>query len=195
MKFIHALCVALLFVSCLTEEQQQQIEDADSPVTEAETGIDTFIVAKGQSVLDNETPEGESLRVDNDSAIENIRIAITGSQTSEDEIDMTAAIVKNPDVGPAFPGGSAAMDAHIQKHLIYPAVAFQNDITGTVNVRFVVEADGRLTGIVAQNHVGYGCDESAIDLIKGMPKWTPGRKGGVAVRCSVVLPITFTTPE
>ncbi len=187
--------LSILAVSCLTEEQQQQALIADS-IALAETSIDTFIVAKGESILSNENEEGDSLRADNDTAIENIRIAINGSNTPEDEMTGgSTTIVKNPDVGPSFPGGSTAMDAHIRKNLIYPAVAFQNDITGTVNVRFVVESDGRITGIVAQNTLGFGCDESAIDLIKGMPKWSPGKKGGVAVRCSVVLPITFSTPE
>jgi periplasmic protein TonB len=195
-KFLPAFLLAILFVSCLSDEEQQKLLNADSPVTAEETGIDTFIVAKGQNILSNETAEGDSLRAENDSAIDNIRIAITGSQTPEDEEGMmTTTIVRNPDVGPSFPGGATAMDVHIRKHLIYPAVAFQNDITGTVNVRFVVETDGRLTGIVAQNSIGFGCDESAVDLIKGMPKWTPGKKGGVNVRCSVVLPITFTRPE
>lgn len=195
MKIFHSLCIAVLLTACLTEEEQQKILSADSPVVAEEAGIDTFIVAKGKSILDFETPEGESLRIGNDTAIENIRIAITGSATSEDDMGMTATIVKNPDVGPAFPGGSNAMDAYIRKNLIYPAVAFQNDITGTVNVRFVVEADGRLTGIVVQKGIGFGCDESAVDLIKNMPKWIPGKKGGVNVRCSVVLPVTFSRPE
>lgn len=195
MKFLVTLCIAFLFASCLSDEQQQEILNADSAAA-AEVTVDTFIVAKGQNILSNETDEGDSLRAENDTAIDNIRIAITGSQTPEDEIvGGTSSIVKNPDVGPSFPGGSVAMDAHIKKHLIYPAVAFQNDITGTVNVRFVIETDGRLTGIIAQNKLGFGCDESAVDLIKGMPKWTPGKKGGVNVRCSVVLPITFTRPE
>lgn len=193
MRFCFAVCLAVLFASCLSDEEQQQLMNADSPVVEENAVVDTFIVAKGQNILSNETPEGDSLRAENDSAIENIRIAITGNQ-SETDVEMPT-VVRNPDVGPSFPGGSAAMDAYIAKNRIYPLVAFQNDITGTVNVRFVVEADGRITGILAQNSIGFGCDESAIDLIRKMPKWTPGKKGGVAVRCSVVLPITFTRPE
>ena len=83
------------------------------------------------------------------------------------------------------------MDKYIAEKLVYPLVAFQNEIQGTVNVKFVVERDGSLTGITVVKGLGYGCDESAIDLIKGMPRWSPGKKGGVSVRCSVVLPIVF----
>lgn len=195
-KTISAALFVILFSSCLTDEQQQALNTQDSVATVEEAGVDTFIVAKGENILSNENEEGDSLRAENDTAIENIRIAITGTASSEEEVvGMVNTVVKNPDVAPSFPGGSTAMDAYIRKNLVYPMVAFQNDITGTVNVRFVIEPDGRLTGFVVQKGIGYGCDEAAIALIQSMPKWTPGKKGGVAVRCSAVLPITFSTPE
>lgn len=193
MRFLAAFILALLFVSCLTEEQQAELAAADSPVVH-ESEVDTFVVGGKGSLAEIETAEGESLRQDNDTAIQNIR-DIIGATNSETNLDPAPSIVKNPDVGPSFPGGGAAMDKYIEAHLIYPLVAFQNDIRGTVNVRFVVETDGRLTGIVVQKGIGYGCDEAAVDLIKSMPKWIPGKKGGINVRCSVVLPIAFRTPE
>lgn len=181
----------MFFASCLTDEQQEEISSAiDSPVVQ-ETEVDTFIVGGQGTIASIETPEGESLRLENDTAIDNIRLAITGSNTPEDRIGSDLTIVKNPDIGPSFPGGSPAMDKYIAEKLVYPLVAFQNDIKGTVNIRFVIETDGRISGIVVQKGLGYGCDEAAIDLIKGMPKWTPGKKGGVNVRCSVTLPIAF----
>lgn len=193
MKFLIAICAVFLFVSCLTEEQQAEIAAADSPVVQ-ESEVDTFVVGGKGSLAGIETPEGESLRLDNDTAIQSIRDAIGGSNT-ETNIDPSLSIVKNPDEGPSFPGGGVAMDKFIAAHLIYPLVAFQNDVRGTVNVCFVVEPDGKLTGIVVLQGIGFGCDEAAVDLIKSMPKWNPGKKGGVNVRCSVVLPIAFRTPE
>ncbi len=194
MKFFSGLFIAVCFVSCLADDSQEEASALDSPGDEA-TSIDTFVVGKRGGIVINETPEGESLRLENDSAIENIRLAINNGNLNEENVGGTGTIVKNPDVAPSFPGGSAAMDAYIIKNLEYPMVAFQNDITGIVNVRFVIETDGKLTGIVVQKGLGYGCDESAIDLISRMPKWTPGRKGGVAVRCSVVIPLSFRRPE
>lgn len=194
MKFISGLFIAVCFMSCLSEEAEQELSVVDSPGTEG-TSIDTFVVGKRSGIVVNETPEGESLRLENDSAIENIRLAINGNQNTEEDFSGVAAIVKNPDVGPSFPGGAAAMDAYIARHLEYPMVAFQNDITGIINIRFVIETDGKITGIVVQKGLGFGCDEAAIDLVSSMPKWTPGRKGGVNVRCSVVLPLSFRKPD
>lgn len=193
MKFFSGLFIAVCFVSCLADNSQEEPSALDSPGVD-ETAIDTFVVGKRSGIVVNETPEGESLRLENDSAIENIRLAINSGNMNEENVGGTNTIVKNPDVAPSFPGGSSAMDAYILKNLVYPMVAFQNDITGIVNVRFVIETDGKLSGIVVQKGLGYGCDEAAIDLISRMPKWTPGRKGGVNVRCSVVLPLSFQKP-
>ncbi|HTF06512.1 MAG TPA: energy transducer TonB [Bacteroidia bacterium] len=192
MKFFRVLPFLFLLPACLSDEQQADIAAADSAL-KAEQTVDTFVVGKRSEIIS--TPEGESLRLENDTAIENMRLAISGNAGSEDEVITNSPVVRNPDVGPSFPGGSVAMDKFIAKNLIYPNIAYVNDITGTVNVRFVVETDGRITGIVAQNKIGYGCDESAVDLIKSMPTWVPGKKGGVNVRCSVVLPVTFGRKE
>lgn len=190
MKYFVIATLFLFAGGCLTDEQQAELAVIDSVVAQ-ETEVDTFIVGGRTALSAMETPEGESLRLANDSIIQNIHITIAGNNNSEEHITLENTIVKNPDVGPSFPGGSNAMDKFIAEHLIYPLVAFQNEIAGTVNVRFVVETDGSLTGILVQKGIGYGCDESAVDLIKSMPKWTPGKKGGVNVRCSVVLPIYF----
>lgn len=194
MKFLHGLLIAVLFTSCLSDEQQAEITSALDTPTVQESEVDTFVVGGRTSLTSMETVEGESLRLENDTAMENIRQSLIGNNPGVN-LEPDPGIVRNPDVGPSFPGGTVAMDNYIQSHLVYPLVAFQNEITGTVNVRFVVETDGKLTGIIVQKGLGYGCDESAVDLIKSMPKWVAGKKGGVNVRCSVVLPIAFRTPE
>jgi TonB family protein len=192
MKLFRLFCFCCLLTACLSDEQQADIAAADSAL-KAEQTVDTFVVGKRSEIIS--TPEGESLRVENDTAIENIRLVIDGNESNEGEVTTNSPIVRNPDTGPSFPGGSTAMDKFIAKNLIYPNVAYVNDITGTVNVRFVVETDGRITGVIAQNKIGYGCDESAVDLVKSMPAWIPGKKGGVNVRCSVVIPIAFGRKE
>ncbi len=186
--FILIFSILTCLTSCLTEEQQREILAADSAVN-SPTGVDTFIVGKKSELTI--TPEGESLLVANDTALENIRIAISGTPTNEEEVITNTTIVKNPDVAPSFPGGGGAMDKFVAKNLLYPRPAFKNNVEGTVIVRFVVETDGKLTGIVVQKSLGFGCDEAAINVIKSMPIWSPGKKAGANVRCSVVLPLSF----
>jgi protein TonB len=194
MRFCVPIGIVLLLSSCLNEEQRNEILNPDTSGVVEESDVDTFFVARGSEVFSNETPEGDSLKAENDTARENIRLTLLGGQSNEENSEVST-VVKNPDIAPGFPGGNTAMDAYIRKNLVYPYMAFQNDVVGTCNVRFVVEPDGRLTGITVYKGLGFGCDEAAVDLIKNMPKWTPGKKAGIAVRCSVVLPITFSRPE
>lgn len=194
MKLLNLCVCALLLCGCAGDDEPGKTVMADSPDAD-ESPVDTFVVGGHASIAGVSTPEGESLRKANDTAMDNIRLAISGNPSGEENMGLENTIVKNPDVGPSFPGGSTMMDKYITEHLVYPMVAFQNDVKGTVEMRFVVETDGRLSGIIVQKGIGYGCDEAAIDLIKEMPKWIPGKKGGVNVRCVVVLPLWFDKPD
>lgn len=188
-KLLFSLFSLILFSSCATDEAADS--SSDSVEQYSESVVDTFIVGKKSELAESETAEGESLRMENDTALENMRIGFNAAGTSENESASAPQITRNPDVAPSFPGGSAAMDQYIAKKLIYPAVAFQNDVEGDVHVSFVVESNGKRTGIYAKRKLGFGCDESAIDLIAAMPDWIPGKKAGVPVRCEVTIPVHF----
>ena len=176
-------------ISCVSDGVQSEMSEGDSALNSV--GIDTFVVGKQLqgTGADSSGLSPEAMEVD--TAMDNMRREIFGTSDREGEVSANVAIERNPDVAPSFPGGSVAMDKFITRNLIYPLVAFQNDIAGTVQVRFVVEADGRLSGITVIKSLGYGCDEAAADLIKSMPLWVPGKKLGRNVRCAVVLPIEF----
>jgi protein TonB len=185
--------ILLCTFSCTPEGKfdEQYAGDTDLAV---EPAIDTFSVKRTKPLTAEEKKQIEIDRKEADSVINEAAILINQGNTDNTEVsDENAGVVSNPDTGPSFPGGSDAMDVYIAKKKIYPLVAFQNDIKGTVMVRFVVERDGKIGGIKVIRGIGYGCDESAIDLIRGMPKWIPGKKGGAGVRCAVTLPISFGT--
>lgn len=188
-KLLFPLFTLILFSACATDEAADSA--TDSVEQYSESGVDTFIVGKKGELAESETAEGESLRLENDTALENMRIGFNAAGTTENESVSIPQITRNPDVAPSFPGGSAAMDQYIAKKLIYPGVAFQNDVEGDVHVSFVVESNGKRTGIYAKRKLGFGCDESAIDLIAGMPDWIPGKKAGIPVRCEVTIPVHF----
>ncbi len=88
---------------------------------------------------------------------------------------------------PEFPGGKEALFAYIGKELKYPA----EDVEGVVYVTFVVEADGSITGVKVLRGIGHGCDEEAVRVVSGMPKWKPGKQRGEAVRVKYNLPIRY----
>lgn len=158
-----------------------------------EPAVDTFSVKKEKPLTPEERLQVERDKKETDSIINDASAIINPGNNGNADVstDDIGGVVLNPDIGPFFPGGSDAMNAYIAKKKIYPLVAFQNDIKGTVMVKFVVERDGKIGGIKVLRGLGYGCDEAAIDLVRGMPKWIPGQKGGAGVRCAVTLPVTF----
>ena len=79
----------------------------------------------------------------------------------------------------------------IAKNLVYPKEARDSKIEGTVFAEFVVEKDGTLSNIKIVKGIGHGCDESVKQVLKQLPKWNPGEKGGKAVRTKMTLPILF----
>jgi TonB family protein len=88
---------------------------------------------------------------------------------------------------------------HVASKIVYPKEARMKGIEGKVFVEFIVQTDGSLNNIHAIKGIGAGCDEVAVMVVKSyMAKWKPGTVNGVAVKQSVVLPITFklgTTSE
>lgn len=177
--------------SCTPDGKFDGKYDGDTNIV-IDQPVDTFSVKHARPLTPEEKAEIEKNKPEVDSIINNANSIINQGNPDNPTIsDDFSSVVLNPDIGPSFPGGQAAMDAFIAKRKIYPLVAFQNDITGTVMVKFVVEKDGKIGGIKVLKGLGYGCDESASDLIRSMPKWIPGQKGGAAVRCAVTLPVSF----
>lgn len=93
---------------------------------------------------------------------------------------------------PEFPGGDAARVRFLQENMIFPQLAKESGITGTVYITFVVGRDGKLSGFKILRGIGGGCDEEAIRVLKMMPNWIPGKQGGKNVPVQFNLPIRFT---
>ena len=92
---------------------------------------------------------------------------------------------------PEFPGGMEAWNEYLRKNLKYPTQARRMGIEGTVYVVFVVNTDGTVQDVELLRGIGGGCDEEALRVVKGAPKWTPGKQRGRPVRVRMRLPIRF----
>ena len=82
----------------------------------------------------------------------------------------------------------------LQSRIQYPLLAKENEVEGTVYLRFVVEADGSLSGFRVLRSLGYGCDEEALRVARQMPRFRPGKQGGVNVPVYYTVPIRFEIP-
>ena len=92
---------------------------------------------------------------------------------------------------PSFPGGEAALMAYLQKNIQYPAIASENNIQGRVFCTFVVNKDGSVVDVEVLRGVDPSLDREAVRVLKGMPKWTPGKQRGKPVRARYSVPVIF----
>ncbi len=92
---------------------------------------------------------------------------------------------------PEYPGGDEARLKYLGKAIVYPEMAKESAIQGTVYVTFVVEKDGKISNVKVLRGIGGGCDEAAVNAIKKMPRWKPGKQRGRAVRAQFNMPVKF----
>jgi len=102
-------------------------------------------------------------------------------------------IFRNVQQMPSFPGGLEAMYNYIRRNVRYPQIARQQQIEGKVFVQFVVDENGNITNVtLPKGDIGGGCGDEAMRVIKSMPKWSPGKQNGRAVKVYYIATINFT---
>ena len=103
-----------------------------------------------------------------------------------------------PDTMPEFPGGIKKLMEYLGKNIKYPEKANEIGIQGTVFLTFVVSETGEISNVSlakdSEGHsktIGAGCEDAAMDVVKAMPKWKPGKNKGVPVKVLYNLPVKF----
>ena len=82
------------------------------------------------------------------------------------------------------------LNKHIIENFFYPEIALKMGIQGRVYIQFIIDKDGSITNIRARGP-DINLERASIDIIKKLPKMTPGYKNGVPVRVPFSAPITF----
>ncbi len=88
---------------------------------------------------------------------------------------------------PEFPDGELAMRKYIQDHLHIPL----NEVTGQINIliQFIVDKDGNVTDVNVIRGEMKSIDREAANVVRGMPRWKPGKQNGKPVSVIMTLPI------
>ena len=92
---------------------------------------------------------------------------------------------------PKFPGGANEMMKFLSENIVYPDIAQDNGIQGTVSVQFVVDKDGSLTDIKVLRNPGGGLGDEGKRIVELMPKWSPGYQKNEPVRVKMIIPLRF----
>lgn len=92
---------------------------------------------------------------------------------------------------PVYPGGMEALMKYMSSNLVYPKDAEKKKLEGKSLIGFIVEKDGSITDVkVVQSSISE-FDAEAMRVVKGMPKWKPGKNGNTPVRVQFNIPVWF----
>jgi len=92
---------------------------------------------------------------------------------------------------PEYPGGIPALLKYIGENLVYPPEASSNNIQGKINLKFVVNPDGSVDRIEVLKSVDPLLDNEAVRVVKTLPKFKPGKQGGIPVHVWFSIPVVF----
>lgn len=89
----------------------------------------------------------------------------------------------------------ADWEVYLQDKVVYPQLAREYAIEGTVSVMVYVSEKGEVDKARILKGLGFGCDEAALKLVYDMPRWTPASNYGIPVKGKKILDITFKLVE
>lgn len=195
----------------IEEEEVEEIpeipeEKPEMPKEEVANSIQNTVIdiVKDEEVV-NEVKNKEELLEDNRAmgAIDvSDGVDDLTKQTVKEEVVIKEEVVEKPKEDiiyntanvqqvPEFPGGDAAMYKWISEHLVYPAAASEEGVSGRVTVEFVVSKTGAIENVRVVRGRHPALDKEALRVVKAMPKWNPGRNNGQPVKVTYILPVTF----
>lgn len=92
---------------------------------------------------------------------------------------------------PQFPGGLIALSQYLDEHIVFSGGAQRRGVRGVIEVSFVVQRDGSVSDVRITKHLDDPLEHQIISVIQNMPKWKPGRRGGVPSPVMVTVPVWF----
>jgi protein TonB len=173
------------------EEVANEQRITDLLITEDDKFDDSKQIKNQDEMLKNEAQAGavDITEGTNDLNKQVVKeMVIAEEKPVEEEKVYNIAVIEQQ---PMFPGGQEAMYKWLSEHINYPAAASEEGVQGRVVVEFIITK----TGAVENVHVVRGrhpaLDKEAVRVVKAMPKWTPGRNNGQAVKVTYTLPVSF----
>ena len=117
-----------------------------------------------------------------------VQITLRMKSPVEEEKEETLTVVY---VMPQYPGGDRELLKFIAQSIKYPTDAQEAGVQGRVICSFVVDKKGNIVEPKIIRGIDPSLDAEALRVIGMMPRWTPGRQDGKAVRVLYTVPITF----
>jgi len=144
------------------------------------------------NIVDNDVEIKDELILEESEADQDTRVSIDAFSMEEEEEEEEQVFVVVEDM-PSFRGkGLNAFARYVQENLVYPFIAQENGIEGTVFLRFIVDKDGSITDVRVLRGVDPALDKAAMTAVRQAPDWQPGKQRGKPVKVACTIPISFS---
>ena len=196
-KMIFGVAAALvLFVIFACEEKESyNINDAQNNQPMTLTILDQKLKIEGAvdglEKIKNLLSQSSDFEIQFDSIGNNIVLA-KRKQPDNIQLDSDEKVFYSVEDMPEFPGGKSALKKYIANTIVYPEIAIENNIEGTVYVNFIVTKSGSVINATVSRGVDAALDKEALRVVNTLPKWLPGKQRGQAVNVSYTMPINFS---
>ncbi|HEX2921032.1 MAG TPA: TonB family protein [Bacteroidales bacterium] len=92
---------------------------------------------------------------------------------------------------PIYPGGKKALGDFISKNLKYPDEARKIRLSGIVEVKFMINTEGKIENIEVMKGISKECDAEAVRVTGLISGWKPAFRQENPVNSFIYLPIEF----
>jgi len=92
---------------------------------------------------------------------------------------------------PIFAGGMDSLVNFIQSNIVYPEIARQINIKGSVFLEFIITKEGKVEGGTVIRGIEESLDNEALRVVSILPDFVPGKIKGEAVNCYYTVPVKF----
>jgi len=160
--------------------------DYQITVNESDKLVFNYIGFSSQEADTKQSEVNVAMAVD---AAQLSEVVVTGYEARDKEEPSEHLELATPE------GGKRAFKQYLEKNLVYPQQAIENNVEGRVTIQFTVESTGLLSDFSVLKGIGAGCDEEVIRLVKQGPRWIPTKRANEAVRDRVKVRMKFVLPK
>ncbi|MFD1165421.1 TonB family protein [Sphingobacterium daejeonense] len=186
-----AIMLLGLTINCKSPNKESSSSTADTIATTGPEAMTDSSVSKveeiaAERVQEEKSSSSEPIEVSSKN-IEEEKIVFPEPKSKVDDV-MDFEKVELPAV---YPGGLNQFRKTVAENVQYTQAAIDAGATGTVELSFIIDTEGKLQDIKIVKDVGYGIGQQSIKALKNTKEWRPAIHNGKRVAVRYMLPIRF----
>lgn len=165
----------------ITTQEEEQVRP---PVRAITAAADILEIVQDDAVIDVPMDFSQDWT---DEVVEIIQPKVVEEEVAPENVPMIRV-----EVMPTFQGGDLLKFRDwVQSNVVYPKLAEENGISGTVFIQFVINTAGELVDAVVTVSPDKMLSDAALRTVMASPKWTAGMQRNRPQAVSMSIPVEF----